>query len=207
MRSLIFTLALVVFSANATVTVNAEDKTLNQFFIMASEVYAKVLIVDSAVNGTLKVYGVSNSNFKRVFFSILRAHNLGYIETDDVIRIYVKSDTAKLSIVTDKQSLYDYIASSVSDVYISGSMSYYKVGSEPRYEYAFIQGQSRDIFNPESIGLKVVAVHSCLAQLQFETYKTFVTCEPYRTPEEQDEQHKESVSSIFDGTKNPIESD
>jgi len=198
MRSLLFALALLAFSANATVTANAAGKTLDQFFVMAAQVFSKALIVDPAVNGTLKVYGVGNGNFQKVFYSILRAHDLGYMETDDVIRVYLKSDKDKPSTVTDRQSLYDYIASSVSDVYISGSMSYYKAGSEPRYEYAFIQGQSRNVFSPESIGLKVVAVHSCLAQLRFDTYTTFVTCEPYRTPEKPEEQKRESIRSIFD---------
>ncbi|MBY5948273.1 hypothetical protein [Photobacterium rosenbergii] len=196
MRIFILIAILLTPVAQAKVAVNAAGKTLDQFFVMASEVFAKAVIVDPAVNGTLKVYGVSHGNFQRLFYSILRSHNLSYMETDDVLRIYPKTDMA-LSNLTNRQSLFDFIASSVSGVYISGSMAYHS-DNKIRYEYAFVQSGTRDTFRPEHIGLKITAIHSCLAQLSFDTYNTFITCEPYRKQAPGQDEESPSIPSIFD---------
>ncbi|PSW13336.1 hypothetical protein C9J01_10840 [Photobacterium rosenbergii] len=195
MRIFILLAILLTPVAQATVAVNAAGKTLDQFFVMASEVFAKAVIVDPAVNGTLKVYGVSHGNFQRLFYSILRSHNLSYMETNDVLRIYPKTDIA-LSNLTNRQSLFDFIASSVSGVYISGSMAYH-ADNKIRYEYAFVQSGTRDTFRPEHIGLKITAIHSCLAQLSFDTYNTFITCEPYRKQVPGQDEESPSIPSIF----------
>ncbi|PSU10312.1 hypothetical protein C9J03_12030 [Photobacterium gaetbulicola] len=208
MRMILLLIALLAPTAQATVSVNAAGKTLDQFFVMASEVFSKAVIVDPAINGTLKVYGVSHGNFQRLFYSILRAHNLSYMETDDVVRIYPKTDLNR-SNLTNRQSLFDFIASSVSGVYITGSMAYHS-DAKIRYEYAFVQSGTRDTFRPEHIGLKVTAIHSCLAQLSFDTYTTFVTCEPYETPQPVEDNERLTIPSLFDKAPEkdkPVESE
>lgn len=197
MRYLFILLLTVSAFSHASVSVNAPGKTIDQFLFMASEVLGKVVVADPNVDGTLKVYGVSKANFNKVFYNVLRSHGLAYHETDNLIRIYRSTSESGHSTITDRDSLYDFIASSVSDVFISGSMSYYKAGSMPSFDYAFVQGVSRKVFDPSNIGLRVVPIHSCLAQLVFDTYVTFVTCEPYRIPK-QPEPVAGDIPSIFE---------
>ncbi|PSU45372.1 hypothetical protein C9J12_22665 [Photobacterium frigidiphilum] len=200
MRKLIFLLMLLPFSVFANVSVNAGGKTLDQFFVMASEVFSKAVVVDPGVNGRLKVYGVSKSDdFKRVFYSILRVHKLSSLETEDLIQVFPLTNGQLRANMTDRQALNDFIASSISDVYISGSMSYFKGDTRPRYEYSFVQGQTRKIFDPDSLGLMIVPVNECLVQLKWQSYSTLVTCEPYRDhlkPEK--DRERDAVPSIFD---------
>ncbi|OQK43446.1 hypothetical protein XM75_u0126 [Vibrio vulnificus] len=78
------------FSAftHAQITANLTGKTLDEFFMVASTAFDKTIIVDPEINGRVKVFQVQNAaNFRDVFFSVMRAHNLTYIETASVLRV------------------------------------------------------------------------------------------------------------------------
>ncbi|PWI34155.1 hypothetical protein DI392_08180 [Vibrio albus] len=82
---LLLTISLHTF---AQVNANLSGKSLDQFFILASEAFQKTIIVDPAIDGKVKVFQVGYAaNFRDVFFSVMRAHNLVYVESDTVIRV------------------------------------------------------------------------------------------------------------------------
>ncbi len=85
----ILALALLCLTSNVfAFEANLSGKTLNEFFIISSKVLDKTIIVDPSINGDLKLYQASGAaNFRDVWFSVMRAHNLTYIESDSVIRV------------------------------------------------------------------------------------------------------------------------
>ncbi|EJG1083749.1 hypothetical protein C4G53_RS08315 [Vibrio parahaemolyticus] len=71
---------------------NLSGKTLNEFFIIASEVFQKTIVTDPKINGDLKIFQASGAaNFRDVWFSVIRAHNLTYIESKTVIRVQLRN--------------------------------------------------------------------------------------------------------------------
>ncbi|BDU45857.1 hypothetical protein [Vibrio nigripulchritudo] len=103
MRVLVIVLLLITSAAHAQVSSNLYGKTLGEFFLVASTVFDKTIIVDPEVNGQVKVYRVqSAANFRDVFFSVMRAHNLTYVETDSVIRVAPRNQMKSGDIVTTK---------------------------------------------------------------------------------------------------------
>ncbi|EJG1534617.1 hypothetical protein CKI55_RS12185 [Vibrio parahaemolyticus] len=71
---------------------NLSGKTLNEFFIIASEVFQKTIVADPKINGDLKIFQASGAaNFRDVWFSVIRAHNLTYIESKTVIRVQLRN--------------------------------------------------------------------------------------------------------------------
>ncbi|MBD0786554.1 hypothetical protein HUO09_09360 [Vibrio sp. Y2-5] len=85
----ILALALLCLASRAfAFEANLAGKTLNEFFIISSKVFDKTIIVDPSVNGDLKLYQASGAaNFRDVWFSVMRAHNLTYIESGSIIRV------------------------------------------------------------------------------------------------------------------------
>ncbi|CAH0535457.1 Type 3 secretion system secretin [Vibrio stylophorae] len=74
------------------VRVNMTGKSLDQFFIVASNVFGKTIVADPSIDGSVKVFQPENSsNFRDVWFSVIRAHGLYYVETKKVIRVYPKN--------------------------------------------------------------------------------------------------------------------
>ncbi|TOG40346.1 type II secretion system protein GspD [Vibrio parahaemolyticus] len=86
---LIFILVSPIASAFES---NLSGKTLNEFFIIASEVFQKTIVADPKINGDLKIFQASGAaNFRDVWFSVIRAHNLTYIESKTVIRVQLRN--------------------------------------------------------------------------------------------------------------------
>lgn len=92
MRKLIILFLLIPAFAQAELNANLAGKTLDEFFIVSSELLGKTIIVDPTINGNVKIYQISHAaNFRDVFFSTMRAHNLVYVESDTVIRVQQKN--------------------------------------------------------------------------------------------------------------------
>lgn len=106
MRILILTL-LASFSAFGEYNANLSGKTLDEFFIVSSEIFQKTIIVDPEINDSVKVYQVGYAdNYRDVWFSVMRAHNLVYVESDNVIRVQPRNKLkAGNNIVTRTYSL------------------------------------------------------------------------------------------------------
>ncbi|MBM4964951.1 hypothetical protein HYO26_01670 [Vibrio parahaemolyticus] len=86
---LIFILVSPIASAFES---NLSGKTLNEFFIISSEVFQKTIVADPKINGDLKIFQASGAaNFRDVWFSVIRAHNLTYIESKTVIRVQLRN--------------------------------------------------------------------------------------------------------------------
>ncbi|WP_158147694.1 hypothetical protein [Vibrio cincinnatiensis] len=99
---IIFSLFFSSFSY-AQVTANLSGKTLDDFFMVASTVFEKTIIVDPLIDSNVKVFQVKNAvNFRDVFFGVIRAHNLAYIETNNVIRVYSKNKMKSGDIITTR---------------------------------------------------------------------------------------------------------
>ncbi|MGP9145686.1 type II secretion system protein GspD [Vibrio parahaemolyticus] len=88
-----FLLILILVSPIASAfESNLSGKTLNEFFIIASEVFQKTIVADPKINGDLKIFQASGAaNFRDVWFSVIRAHNLTYIESKTVIRVQLRN--------------------------------------------------------------------------------------------------------------------
>ncbi|WP_283131792.1 hypothetical protein [Enterovibrio norvegicus] len=189
MRALLAFL-LLSLSCQSLAAANATGKTLDQFFIMASDFFGKAVIVDPKVDGRIKVYGVEKSQgFKQVFYSLLNAHNLEYTETNAVIRVKVKSPTAQ-NTVSNNDAMQHYVMTAIENVYITGSMGLHHNGKAVTYEYTFVQGHTRKTFRPDNIGLVVVPHQPCVAELRYGGFSTLVTCEPYLPEIEFNEEHE-----------------
>lgn len=71
---------------------NLSGKTLNEFFIVASKAFDKSIIVDPKIDGELRLYQASGAaNLRDVWFSVMRAHNLSYVESTTVIRVQMRN--------------------------------------------------------------------------------------------------------------------
>lgn len=90
---------------------NLTGKTLNEFFIVASQVFGKTIIVDPSVNGDLKIYQAAGSaNIRDVWFSVMRAHNLNYIEGNNVIRVEPRNKLQAGNAITTRTYKLLYIS-------------------------------------------------------------------------------------------------
>lgn len=89
----LLTILLFIFSASSfAFEANLSGKTLNEFFIVASKAFDKSIVVDPKINGELKLYQSHGAaNFRDVWFSVLRAHNLTYAESATVIRVQLRN--------------------------------------------------------------------------------------------------------------------
>lgn len=89
----ILLVALLAFSSLVSAfEANLSGKTLNEFFIVASKAFDKTIVVDPKVNGELKLYQASGAaNFRDVWFSVMRSHNLTYQESATVIRVQLRN--------------------------------------------------------------------------------------------------------------------
>jgi len=103
----------ISLNVNAEVNANISGKTLDQFFLMSSEIFKKTIIVEPSVNGSVKVFQVNHAaNFRDVFFSVMRAHNLVYVESKTVIRIQPRGTRhANDEIITKVFKLKNLVAS------------------------------------------------------------------------------------------------
>ncbi|WP_047048021.1 hypothetical protein [Vibrio mexicanus] len=89
-RTLLILFALS-FNAQAF-EANLSGKTLNEFFIVASKTFEKSIVVDPKIDGDLKLYQSHGAaNFRDVWFSVMRAHNLTYVESSTVIRVQLRN--------------------------------------------------------------------------------------------------------------------
>ncbi|MGC7899543.1 hypothetical protein V6B11_007900 [Vibrio anguillarum] len=103
MRILLILMLCITSTAHAQVAANLTGKTLDEFFLVASTVFDKTIIVDPEINGLVKVYQVQNAaNFRDVFFGVMRAHNLTYVEVSSVIRVSPRNQMKSGDIVTTK---------------------------------------------------------------------------------------------------------
>ncbi|WP_305817104.1 hypothetical protein [Photobacterium leiognathi] len=176
MRILLLFVLLFSLSANAKVSFNGTGKSLDQFFALASEVMKKTIVADPSIDGSLKIYGTSHaSSFDELFYSLLSAYNLSYQETGSLIKI-VQAETITLH---DADSLKSYVANIVSDVFISGSVFFGEDDKSRKFHYAFVQNSTGQVFDPESLGLKVTAFNHCLARFEFSGFESLVTCRPF----------------------------
>ncbi|KHT38043.1 hypothetical protein [Vibrio sinaloensis] len=92
MKRLLTIMALLVASSVNAFEANLSGKTLNEFFIVASKAFDKSIVVDPKINGELKLYQSHGAaNFRDVWFSVMRAHNLTYAESDTVIRVQLRN--------------------------------------------------------------------------------------------------------------------
>ncbi|EJS0324561.1 hypothetical protein QNE33_001066 [Vibrio alginolyticus] len=107
-----FLLVLMLISplANAFES-NLSGKTLNQFFIIASQTFQKTIVADPSINGDLKIYQASGAaNFRDVWFSVMRAHNLTYIESKTVIRVQPRNQLDAGNLITTRTYRLEYMA-------------------------------------------------------------------------------------------------
>ncbi|WP_176292477.1 hypothetical protein [Vibrio natriegens] len=105
-------LALILISplANAFES-NLSGKTLNEFFIIASQTFQKTIVTDPSINGELKIYQASGAaNFRDVWFSVMRAHNLTYIESKTVIRVKPRNQLDAGNLITTRTYRLEYMA-------------------------------------------------------------------------------------------------
>lgn len=182
MRS--FILVVMLTFSGAAAAANTTGKSLDQFFVMASDFFQKAVIVDPDVDGRIRVYGVDKSEgFKEVFYSLLKAHDLDYQETDSLIRVRPKQKQSAKSVSVESNAIQDYVISTIRNVYITGSLTVKRDG-QVIHDYSFAQSDTRKIFKPENVGLDVVGLRPCKAFLTYRGFKSLVTCEPY-LPERQ----------------------
>ncbi|HIF9125257.1 TPA: hypothetical protein ACX6O5_001659 [Photobacterium damselae] len=175
MKYIVLIFALCSFSANANVAFNSSGKTLEQFFAMSSEILKKPIVLDAAIDGTIKIYGSHHSaNFKSLFYSLLDAYGLSSFDNGYVIRI----EKSKGSMKTDAESLRSYIRSTVVDVFISGSVGKFSNGKLVNYSYTFSTSDKRS-FDPYSLGFTVDSFTPCLVRLSHGDYSVFLTCSPF----------------------------
>ncbi|MDV6250158.1 hypothetical protein [Vibrio sp. EA2] len=107
-----FLLVLMLISplANAFES-NLSGKTLNEFFIIASQTFQKTIVSDPSINGDLKIYQASGAaNFRDVWFSVMRAHNLTYIESKTVIRVQLRNQLDAGNLITTRTYRLEYMA-------------------------------------------------------------------------------------------------
>ncbi|MEE3876767.1 type II secretion system protein GspD [Vibrio sp. YYF0003] len=107
-----FLLVLMLISplANAFES-NLSGKTLNEFFIIASQTFQKTIVTDPSINGDLKIYQASGAaNFRDVWFSVMRAHNLTYIESKTVIRVQPRNQLDAGNLITTRTYRLEYMA-------------------------------------------------------------------------------------------------
>ncbi|CDT80486.1 putative phage assembly protein [Vibrio diabolicus] len=107
-----FILVLMLISplANAFES-NLPGKTLNEFFIIASQTFHKTIVTDPSINGDLKIYQASGAaNFRDVWFSVMRAHNLTYIESKTVIRVQPRNQLDASNLITTRTYRLEYMA-------------------------------------------------------------------------------------------------
>lgn len=107
-----FLLVLMLISplANAFES-NLSGKTLNEFFIIASQSFQKTIVADPSINGDLKIYQASGAaNFRDVWFSVMRAHNLTYIESKTVIRVQPRNQLDAGNLITTRTYRLEYMA-------------------------------------------------------------------------------------------------
>lgn len=92
MKRILAMALLLVSSMSYAFEANLSGKTLNEFFIVASKAFEKTIVVDPKINGDLKIYQSHGAaNFRDVWFSVMRAHNLTYQESDTVIRVQLRN--------------------------------------------------------------------------------------------------------------------
>ncbi len=90
---------------------NLSGKTLNEFFIIASQSFQKTIVADPSINGELKIYQASGAaNFRDVWFSVMRAHNLTYIESPSVIRVQPRNQLDAGNLITTRTYKLEYMA-------------------------------------------------------------------------------------------------
>ncbi|WP_413114101.1 zonular occludens toxin domain-containing protein, partial [Thaumasiovibrio sp. DFM-14] len=86
-----------------------------------------------------------------------------------------------------------HLAQMMSDVYIDGSVIRYLDGEETYY-YSFSESETGKIFYPDLAGLEVVPIDKCLARVVFDGFDMVVTCNPFYTRPE----YQEQKSNLFD---------
>ncbi|MGY0616100.1 hypothetical protein [Vibrio sp. FJH11] len=107
-----FLLVLMLISplANAFES-NLSGKTLNEFFIIASQTFQKTIVADPSIDGELKIYQASGAaNFRDVWFSVMRAHNLTYIESNSVIRVQPRNQLDAGNLITTRTYKLEFMA-------------------------------------------------------------------------------------------------
>ncbi|MBR9788573.1 MAG: hypothetical protein GYB40_11615 [Vibrionaceae bacterium] len=110
MVRLLLVLMLISPLANAFES-NLSGKTLNEFFIIASQTFQKTIVADPSINGDLKIYQASGAaNFRDVWFSVMRAHNLTYIESKTVIRVQPRNQLDAGNLITTRTYRLEYMA-------------------------------------------------------------------------------------------------
>ncbi len=72
----------------------------------------------------------------------------------------------------------EYVSKLVESVHISGSLKRIS-GNYVEYSYVF-EYENGDTFYPDNIGMKVIPINECFAELAFADYRTFATCNPVR---------------------------
>ncbi|MDF2186307.1 hypothetical protein O1O06_16320 [Grimontia hollisae] len=178
MRSFI-AVVLLTFSSVAAAA-NTTGKSLDQFFVMASDFFQKAVIVDPNIDGKIRLYGVDKSKgFKRLFYSVLKAHDLDYQETSDFIRVSPKQKQSANPLHFNQDAVKDFILNHIRNVYITGSLGIHDGGKTVTYDYTFAQSDTRKTFKPDNIGLEVVSRSECMALLRYGDFTSVVTCEPY----------------------------
>lgn len=188
-------LGLIFFSFSSmaiAAQANLSGKTLNQFFVMASDHFEKPVIAHPTVDGKVTLYGISQSDdFQSLFYSVMEMY--GYVVKDNGRFIEVKR--GKTSTVNSKDRLIDHLVKQVDGVFITGAVGIHDQLSV-KYVYSFADADGR-IFKPGDIGLTVKQFSHCHALLTLESFEHFVTCNPYQKPL-QPEQHRRSLLDIDD---------
>ena len=173
MKYLLFLLLFVSSFVNAEIKTNANGKTLNQFFVMASDILKKPIIVDEQIKQNIIIYGDANvSNFKAFFHSVLNSYNLSAFDDGTLIKISAGGKTNKTNI----ESVESFVTKVTQDVFIDGSVGYTR-DNKRRFFYSFSYSTG-EIFDPYSVGMKIESITNCMAHLSFNNYKTLITCNP-----------------------------
>ncbi|WP_077459056.1 type II secretion system protein GspD [Salinivibrio kushneri] len=126
-RIMLALLLLCAFQAPASELItNIQGKTLDQFFIMASDVMGKTIVTSPTIDGDVKIYNIGRAaNFRDVFFYVIRANGLAYQENKDIIRVFRKNRLKPEDKITTKvYRLTNVKATSVLDSLNTAFQSY-----------------------------------------------------------------------------------
>lgn len=177
MRPLIFLICLF-FSGSIFAqdfSSNMANKTLNEFFLVSSEIMNKTIIADSSIDGRVKVFQVHFADsYLDVFTLVLKSHNLIFEEYDNVY--YIKPDVNSLSFFfpffdsVDNVYITSYRLSKYSNDLQSVDVDFKLLSDNETF---YVSDRSLSAFN-----VYVLFIDSCLVKLTRNRRTKFITCEP-----------------------------
>ncbi|TXY07550.1 zonular occludens toxin domain-containing protein [Vibrio mimicus] len=98
-------------------------------------------------------------------------------------------NTSESHPVNKQQSFNTYVSELLSNVYIDGSTAMY-FPNYIHYTYSFSNAKTGQVFYPDNIGLHIKPVNHCTAIVKFEDVIQVITCNPFYTRPEYEEQYE-----------------